>query len=273
MHSNTQKPLLDWLAEGRFIRKGKTMSSSSGLYGSDTGTNLLRTCMAELAGTYLLVLFGTGVAVTAILGQPIAGSPADSLAVALTFGLVLAALVTVLGPISGCHLNPAVTVALATAGKFPDLYVIPYIIAQMAGATLASITLWELKGDDARIIAALGATQPASGVSDWHVFFIELILTFLLMFIIMGVATNDRVPVAAAGVAVGFALAAAILFGGPMTGGAVNPARALGPMMVSGHMTGWYLYIGGPIVGAFLAALFYGKFLSKGTEPSEAEGQ
>lgn len=245
--------------------------STEGLYGSSTAANLPRVCVAECIGTFMLVLAGTAVAVQAALDLPIAGNSADSLAVALAFGLVLIALVCALGHISGSHFNPAVTLALALTGHFPWKYVVPYIVAQLGGAVLASLAVLRMYGDTAKTIAALGATQPATGIDGRDVFLIEAIVTFMLMFVIMAVATDDRVPATVAGIAVGFTLSVCILVAGPLTGGAINPTRALGPMLVSGKMEMWYLYVLGPVMGSISAALLYDKFLREATEPSEAE--
>jgi MIP family channel proteins len=244
---------------------------SSGLYGSSTTQNIPRVAVAELIGTYLLVLAGTSVAVAALLDQPIAGGTADSLAIALAFGLALVALVNALGHVSGAHLNPAVTVALAVTGKFPWRYVPAYLAAQLLGAVLASLTVWLTYGDAARDSASLAATLPGGGVSTLTVFVIEAVVTFFLVLTIVSVATDQRVPKAAAGITVGFTLAVCVLIAGPLSGGAVNPARALGPMIVSGDLDGLWAYVVGPLLGGVAAALLYARFLADGTEPSEAE--
>lgn len=244
---------------------------SSGLYGSSTTQNIPRVAVAELIGTYLLVLAGTSVAVAALLDQPIAGGTADSLAIALAFGLALVALVNALGHVSGAHLNPAVTVALAVTGTFPWRYVPAYLAAQLLGAVLASLTVWLTYGDAARDSASLAATLPGGGVSTLTVFVIEAVVTFFLVLTIVSVATDQRVPKAAAGVTVGFTLAVCVLIAGPLSGGAVNPARALGPMIVSGDLDGFWAYIVGPLLGGVAAALLYARFLADGAEPSEVE--
>lgn len=245
-------------------------SSSSpvrGLYGSQIGTNMARAGAAELAGTFLLVFTGTAVAVSAALTRPIAGQPADSLAVALAFGLVLVALASALGHVSGAHLNPAVTLALAVTGKFPWRYTPAYVVAQLVGAVLAALAVWACFGTAARSDAGLGATVPATTATAGQVLLIEVLITFLLVLVIISVATDDRVAPAAVGPAIGFALAAAVLIGGPVSGGAVNPARALGPMLVSGSLTDWWAYILGPVVGAVLAAIAYDRFLVGASTP------
>jgi len=244
----------------------------SGLYGSSTTQNVPRVAAAELIGTYLLVLAGTAVAVSALLDRPVAGGSADSLAVALAFGLALVALVNALGHVSGCHLNPAVTLGLAATGKFPWRYVPAYLAAQLVGAVLASVTVWATYGDAARDRASLAATLPAPGVGSATVFLIEAVVTFFLVLTIISVATDERVPQSVAGLSVGFTLAVCVLVAGPLSGGAVNPARALGPMIASGQFDGVWAYVAGPLLGGVLAAFGYDRFLSRGTEPSQAEG-
>ncbi len=237
---------------------------TGGLYGSELGGNLVRSAAAELIGTYLLVLVGTGVAVAATLAK---GSY-DGLAVAPAFGLVLAALATGLGHISGCHLNPAVTLSLASVKKFPLAYVPAYIAAQVLGAILASLTIWAGYGARARSEAHLAVTNPTAGLTILRTGLIEAAITFLLVLVIMAVATDDRVPAAAAGLAVGFALFAAVAVGGPITGGAVNPARAIGPMLVAGRFPMWGVYLLAPVIGGVLAALVYSRVLAPADKPS-----
>ncbi len=243
---------------------------TEGLYGSSTAQNLPRVAVAEGVGTYFLVLTGTAVAVAATLGLTIAGGVADSLAVGLAFGLTLVALVNSLGHISGCHLNPAVTLGLAVSGAFPWRYVPAYLGAQLAGAVLASLTVWATYGQAARDDASLAATLPASGVSPVTVLVVEALVTFFLVLTIVSVATDSRVPKAAAGLTVGFTLAVCVLLAGPLTGGAVNPARALGPMIVSGRFDSVWAYVIGPVLGGVLAALLYARFLQPAQEPGEA---
>lgn len=245
--------------------------AKKGLYGSDVGENLPRVIVAEFIGTFFLVLAGTAAATAAVLGSAIAGQPANSLAVALSFGLVLAALVSALGHISGAHFNPAVTLGLAATGKFPWKYVLPYICTQLVGAGLASLSVLLIFGSKAYEVAKLGATYPVTGTNSFKVLFVEFLITFLLMLIVVAVATDKRASGSIAGIAVGFGLCAAILIGGPVTGGAVNPARALGPMVVAHDLAYWWVYVTGPIAGAVSAAFLYDKFLAKAEDPSEAE--
>ncbi len=250
--------------------ESKSSGSGGGLYGSDVGSNMLRAGVAEVVGTFILVFTGTSVAIAASQDIPIVGAAYDSLAIALAFGLVLVALVAALGHVSGAHLNPAVTIGLASIGKFPWGYVPAYVGAQVLGAILAAFSTWITFGNIARSEASLAAPGLPQESSLIQGFFIEAIITFILVFVIVSVATDDRVPAAIAPVAVGFALAAAVFIGGPVTGGSVNPARALGPMIVSlDRLALAPIYIIAPIVGGVLAALLYDKFISDAEEPEE----
>ena len=243
--------------------------SPAGLYGSSIGENMLRAGVAEGVGTFVLVFAGTAVATAATLRRPIAGAPYDSLAVALAFGLVLVSLVGALGHVSGAHLNPAVTLGLAATGKFPWKYTPAYLGAQFGGAVLAALAVWACFGDAARDVARLAATYPAPAASVWQALLAETLITFVLVFVVCSVATDKRVPAGSAGPAVGFALAAVILAAGPVSGGAANPARALGPMLVAGKMTAAWVYLLGPLAGGSAAALLYDKFIAKAAKPTE----
>jgi MIP family channel proteins len=234
----------------------------------DNGSgNMTRTAIAELIGTFILVFAGTAVASAAALNLPIAGAALNSLAVGLAFGLALAALVYALGHVSGAHVNPAVTIGLAAIGKFPWAYVPAYIIAQIIGAILAAGAVWATFGNRAREKAALGATFPTAGTSDWQAFLMEFLITFILVFVIIAVATDERAHAVGAAIAIGFALGVAVLIGGPVSGGAVNPARALGPMIVSGKFTGMWIYIIAPILGGIAAAWLYSLVMEKASAP------
>lgn len=246
---------------------GSQRAVTAGLYGSEVGGNVVRAAAAEFVGTFLLVLAGTTVAAAATLNR---GSY-DGLAVALAFGLVLTALATALGHVSGCHLNPAVTLALTSVRQFPLRYAPAYLLAQVAGSVLAALTLWAGYGARARSQVHLATPFPSHGLTVWRAGLIEAVITFLLVLVVMAVATDDRVAPAAAGVAVGFALFAAVAIGGPITGGAVNPARALGPMLVAGHFPMWGMYLLAPIVGAVIAAVIYQKLLAPADKPTVSD--
>ncbi|NHA68612.1 aquaporin [Phycicoccus sp. CMS6Z-2] len=239
----------------------------AGLYGSSPGLNMAAASGAELIGTFLLVLAIASTAVAGTLRDPAVGGAYNSLSMPLVNGLSLAALAVAFGHVSGAHFNPAVTVALAVTKRFPWGSVAPYIGAQMVGGVLAALLTWAMFGSAARSDAGLGATAPADGVSSLTVLLVETVVTFLLMMVVIAATTDERAPGAAAPLAVGFALAAAVFIAAPLTGAGVNPARALGPMLAAGTMTAWWAYLVGPIVGAVLAAVAYDRFVGKATAP------
>src|SRR5215212_11294190 len=236
---------------------------SDGAYGSSTSDPILPAALAELVGTFILVFGGTAVAVGAILSRPTAGAAYDSLAVALGFGLALAAIVAAIGHVSGAHVSPAVTLGLAATNKFSWQYVPIYIGAQLVGAIVGAIAVWITYGEAAREAAALAATFPTEGVGDIRALLAEILVTFILVFVIISVATDERAPAGVAPLAVGFALACGVFIAGPITGGSLNPARTLGPMIVAGQFSAVWVYVVGPIVGAVLAALVYDRFVSQ----------
>jgi MIP family channel proteins len=249
--------------------KEQDQQGGSGLYGSQIdASHLVGAAIAELVGTFILVFGGTAVAVGAILARPTAGPAYDSLAVALAFGLALAAVVAAIGHVSGAHVNPAVTLGMAAAGKFPWNYTPVYIGAQLVGAVLGALATWLTFGGPARSEAKLAATYPAQGVGDLQAFIVEILITFILVFVVMAVATDERAPAAIAPIAVGFALAVGVFIAGPVTGGSVNPARSLGPMIVAGDLTSVWLYVLGPIIGGVLGAVLYDRYMAQTEAPA-----
>jgi MIP family channel proteins len=250
--------------------KEQEESGGGGLYGSQIdASHIVGAAIAELVGTFILVYGGTAVAVGAILARPTAGQPYDSLAVALAFGLALAAVVAAVGHVSGAHVNPAVTLGMAATGKFPWNYAPHYIGAQLVGAVLGAFATWiTFGGAGARSEAKLAATYPAQGVGDLQAFVVEILITFILVFVVMAVATDERAPAAIAPIAVGFALAVGVFIAGPVSGGSVNPARSLGPMIVAGDLTSVWLYLLGPIIGGVLGALLYDRTMAKTQGPA-----
>ncbi|WP_119070568.1 MIP/aquaporin family protein [Rubrobacter indicoceani] len=245
----------------------RSRTASRGLYGSDAGSNRVRTAAAEFVGTFILIFGGTAVATGAILEQGTAGPAYDSLAVALAFGITLLAIVASIGHISGAHVNPAVTISLAATGKLPWNYVPLYIAAQLGGAIFGSLATWITFGSGARSEANLAATFPTQGVGDFQALLVEILVTFILVFVVISVATDDRVAPAVAPVAVGAALAVGVFIAGPITGGSLNPARTLGPMIVSGQFSSVWVYILGPIIGGVAAAFLYDRFIAKADAP------
>jgi MIP family channel proteins len=249
--------------------KEQEQQGGGGLYGSRIdASHIVGAAIAELVGTFILVFGGTAVAVAAILARPTAGPAYDSLAVALAFGLALAAVVAAVGHVSGAHVNPAVTLGMAAARKFPWNYAPIYVGAQMVGAVLAALATWLTFGGPGRSEAKLAATYPAQGVGDLQAFVVEILITFILVFVVMAVATDERAPAAIAPIVVGFALAVGVFIAGPVTGGSVNPARSLGPMIVAGDLTSVWLYVLGPIIGGVLGALLYDRFMAQTEAPA-----
>jgi MIP family channel proteins len=229
--------------------KEQEESGGGGLYGSQIdASHLVGAAIAELVGTFILVFGGTAVAVAAILARPTAGAAYDSLAVALAFGLALAAVVAAVGHVSGAHVNPAVTLGMAVAKKFPWSYAPIYIGAQLVGAVLAALATWLTFGTPARSEAKLAATYPAQGVGDLQAFLVEILITFILVFVVMAVATDERAPAAIAPIAVGFALAVGVF--------------------MAGDLTSVWLYILGPIIGGVLGALLYDRFMAQTEAPA-----
>lgn len=222
---------------------------------------------AEVIGTFFLVYAGTATAAAAVMNRSIAGSPPDSLSVALAFGLTLTAMVAALGQVSGAHLNAAVTLGLAVTRRFPWRFVPTYLVCQFAGALLGAGATWVTFGSRARRDANLGAPRPAEGVSDLRALLVEALITFLLVFVVIATAGDDRVGHAVAAPAIGFALVAAVLIGGTVTGGAVNPDRAIGPMLLAGQYGHIWLYLLGPLLGGVVAALVYDRFVSRSVPP------
>jgi MIP family channel proteins len=238
------------------------------LHGHPLERNLARAVTAEAAGTFVLVLAITSAAVAATLSRPVAGAPYGSLAVPAVGGLALAIAVAGLGHISGAHLNPAVTLGLALNRHFPWAYAPGYVIAQFTGAIAAAAVTWGLYGDQARSVARLGATVPAAGVSAERVAAAEAVVTFVLVLVVVAVATDSRVPRGIAAIAIGAALAVGIVISGPLSGGGVNPARAIAPMILAGQFTDWWAYLTAPLAGAAIAVALYDRFLRAGNTPA-----
>jgi MIP family channel proteins len=252
-------------SRGQQRGSSQAQDQMQGLYGSQIdSSNMLGSAVAELIGTFILIFTGCAVATAAVLQRPTAG-PAfyDSLAVALAFGLALVVVVAAIGHVSGAHVNPAVTLGLAATNKFPWQYVPIYIGAQIVGAVLGAIATWVAYGSVAREAANLAATTPAEGVGDIQALVVEILVTFILVFVVISVATDERAPAGVAPLAVGFALACGVLIAGPVTGGSLNPARTLGPALVAGQFDAVWVYVVGPVVGGVLAALGYDRFASQ----------
>ncbi len=172
--------------------------------------------------------------------------------IALVFGLVIMVMVYATGHLSGAHINPAVTIAFTLTRHFPAREALAYIAAQCLGAISAALVLLAVWPSQP---AELGATVPSVGVGSALVY--EAILTAFLMFVIMAVATDTRAVGAAAAIAIGGTIGLDALFGGPVTGASMNPARSLAPALVTGTWTDFWVYVGGPVLGAAAGALAY----------------
>lgn len=218
--------------------------------------SLVRRSLAELIGTYCLVLAGCG-AVVADTG----GAGLGTVGISLTFGLVVTVMVLSIGHVSGAHINPAVTLAFALFRHFPWRDVPAYLVAQLVGASAAAATLTILFEPH----GTLGATLPAGGAGASLL--LEVLLTAILMFVITSVATDTRAVGQMAGLAIGATVAVGALWGGSTSGASMNPARSFGPALVSGAWGDQWLYWLGPIAGAFLGAAVYG-LLRGGTSGS-----
>ncbi len=208
-------------------------------------------------------------ATAAVIGKSTAGPAYDALAIALSFGLILVAIVAAIGQVSGAYVNPDVTVGLAATGKFPWKYVPSYLVAQFVGAIVAAVTVWGAFGAKAKTVAHLGAPAPVGHSGAWQVFLVEALIAFILVFVVVSVATDPRVPAGSAALAIGFALASGVLLGGPVSSGAGNPARALGPDIVTGRFPVVAAYVIGPLVAGVGAAFLY-KLLRKAKVPESA---
>jgi MIP family channel proteins len=209
-------------------------------------TSPARRLLAEFVGTFALVFAGCGAimvdAKTGALGQ---------VGIAITFGLVIMVMIYAVGHVSGAHLNPAVSFAFAVTRHFPWPRVLGYWTAQLAGALAAAAILRASLGD----VANVGATQPSG--SQAQSFLWELILSFFLMFVIIAVATDTRAVGEAAAIAIGATVGLDALVGGPISGASMNPARSLGPALVSGELHALWLYIVAPLAGGTLGAVTY----------------
>src|SRR6266853_134985 len=203
----------------------------------------MKKLFAESLGTFGLVFAGTG----AIVIDAASGGTIGHAGVALTFGLVVLAMIYTFGDISGAHLNPAVTIAFAVARRMPWRETPGYIAAQLLGAFAASGLLRALFPAD----ATLGATMPAGPAAQS--FILEFVLTFLLMLVILSVSTGEKEKGITAGIAIGAVIGLEAMFAGPICGASMNPARSLAPAIVSGHLEHLWVYLAAPVLGALLA--------------------
>jgi MIP family channel proteins len=213
----------------------------------DSSLNLARRAAAEGIAAFALVFAGCGAIITEAETQAL-----GAVGVALVFGLVIMVMVYATGHLSGAHLNPAVTVAFTLTRHFPARDAVAYVGAQIMGAIAAAFALlamWPARP------ASLGATVPAIDVGGALVY--EIVMTAILMFVILAVATDVRAVGTGAAIAIGGTIGLDALFGGPLTGASMNPARSLGPALASGQFQDLWIYFVGPVVGAAVGGLAY----------------
>ena len=207
----------------------------------------MRRWMAEAVGTFFLVFIGPGAVMVDAYTHGVIGHAG----VALAFAFVVIAMIYAVGHISGAHLNPAVSIGFWAAGRLPGREVVPFVISQCIGASAASLVLRAILGP----VGHLGATLPA--ISLGGAFVVEWLLSFALMFVIMGVATNERLSSGFPALAVGLTVGFCAMMGGPLTGASMNPSRSLGPAIVGAEWHAHWVYWLAPITAMIVAARAY----------------
>jgi MIP family channel proteins len=212
------------------------------------GIELWRRAAAEGLAAFALVFAGCGAIVTDASYDGALGT----VGIGLVFGLIIMVMIYATGHLSGAHINPAVTIAFSLTRHFAWRDASAYIAAQLAGATAAALVLLAVWPDKP---AALGATVPSVAAGSALVY--EVILTAILMFVIIAVATDTRAVGAAAAIAIGGTVGLDAIFGGPVTGASMNPARSFGPALAAGEWQDFWVYVIGPVVGAALGAVAY----------------
>jgi aquaporin NIP len=222
--------------------------ATNGRPGVPPRPDLTRRAAAEGFATFALVFAGCGAAIS----NATTNGGLGVVGVGIVFGLIIMVMIYATGHLSGAHINPAVTVAFTLTRHFPGRDAIAYIGAQFAGVIVVALALLAIWPDKP---AELGATVPSVGVGSAVVY--EIVLTAFLMFVIMAVATDTRAVGAAAAIAIGGTVGLDAIFGGPITGASMNPARSFGPALASGTWTDFWVYLVGPLVGAALGALAY----------------
>jgi MIP family channel proteins len=217
------------------------------LTAASTRVAVARRAAAEAIGTFFLVLVGPG----AVIVNAHSGGVVSHVGIALAFAFVVLAMIYALGHLSGAHINPAVTLAFWSVRRFPSAQVVPYVAAQCGGAVTASLLCRAALGK----AGSLGATLPALPLGA--AFGVEWLLSFVLMFVIMAVATDERVADGFAAIAVGLTVGFCALVGGPLTGASMNPARSLGPAVAGSFWHDHWIYWVAPVTGMMMAARIY----------------
>lgn len=221
---------------------------------------LWKAALAETIGTFTLIFIGAG----SILADAMTGGKVGILGIALAHGLAIATMVAATGHLSGGHFNPAVTAAFLITGRQPVERGIAYVVAQLIGASVAAFILTATFPEATRQAVHLGTPSLNEGVTPGTGIVVEAVLTFMLVFVIFGVAVDPRGPGMVAGLFIGLVIAMDSLAGGALTGAAMNPARAFGPALFSNSWGSHYVYWVGPVLGGAIAALMYDRALSAG---------
>lgn len=228
---------------------------------------------AETFGTFVLVLSGTATLLaTARIGHGTLPGVVAQIAVSVAFGFGVLAAVYTVASVSGAHINPAVTVGLAAAREFPWPLVPAYCAAQLLGGILAALVNWGIFGDKLGSALDLGTTHPGHGVSLIAALFAEFVLTAVLLVVVMSTAVYERAPGGAmpAGLAIGLWIGCAVFAAFPISGGSLNPARTLGPDIVSAAFPAWWIYLIGPLAGAAFGGWIW-QYLKRGRQPGHAD--
>jgi len=207
----------------------------------------MRKYLSESIGTFGLVFCGTG----AIVIDHVSGGAVTHVGIAITFGLIILAMIYALGDVSGAHLNPAVTIGFTIAKRLAIRETVPYIMAQAIGAFAASFCLKLLFAQEHNLGETIPSGSPAQS------FVLELILTFFLMFVIMNVSTGAKEKGITAGIAISSVIGLEAMFAGPISGASMNPMRSLAPAIVSGNMDSIWVYLTAPVIGSIIAVLAF----------------
>lgn len=218
---------------------------------------MLRVCIAEVFGTFCLLFAGTG----AIVADDVSGGAVTHVGIALTFGLVVLAMIYAVGDVSGAHLNPAVTLGFWAAGRLPARNAGVFLVAQLIGGFAASLLLRLLFPDH----GSLGATLPSGSV--WQSFLLEVVLSGILMVVVLRVSSGPRERGITAGIAVGAVIALEALCGGPISGASMNPVRSLAPAVVAGTTESLWIYLLAPPLGALCGVGLF-QFIADAPSPA-----
>jgi len=221
-----------------------------------------RRALAEGVGTFFLVLIGPGAAAV----NAHSGGAIGHAGVALAFAFVVMAMITALGHLSGAHINPAVTIAFWSVGRFPRREVAGYVAAQCAGAVAAGFAL------RAFVAASVTASATTPRIAVGGAFALEFLLSLVLMLVIMAVATDARVPAGFAALGVGLTVGFCAMMGGPLTGASMNPARSLGPAVAAGVWSAHWIYWIAPVTGTIAGAWLYDLLRPTGVPPMRDAG-